>query len=308
MVEISTVQRGSNFLLEEGGSFENSSYTGGTNSTPVLPTDSFVNRTINFVTSADDDSWILQGTDVPQLGLSGSLPSVGPIGITLGQTPNAGRSVTLGHSGESDHRIYWRCNYGLMAQGSSVPEAFTRHGVDGSGALTMMLEDVESTIAWQYAVLRAYLREGERGWRKTAVADRGQEPLAAELRASFEDSPVEDGMGHPAERIIAKSLVQAGDQQALHWFRNFCTDASQPDFAASVLRCLARHDSIGTVSWRADLVRDGLAADSVEMRDAAIQAAESWGDSNLIELLRAHSDPEPWLQQYILDVIDDLSG
>ena len=144
--------------------------------------------------------------------------------------------------------------------------------------------------------------------KEVAVADRGQEPLAAELRASFEDSPVEDGMGHPAERIIAKSLVQAGDQQALHWFRNFCTDASQPDFAASVLRCLARHDSIGTVSWRADLVRDGLAADSVEMRDAAIQAAESWGDSNLIELLRAHSDPEPWLQQYILDVIDDLSG
>lgn len=144
--------------------------------------------------------------------------------------------------------------------------------------------------------------------KEVAVADRGQEQLAAKLRASFEDSSVEDGTGHHAELIIANALVQAGDRRALHWFKNFCTDASQPGFASSVLRCLARVDSIGTESWRAALVRDGLAADSVEMRDAAIQAAESWGDSNLIAILIAHSDPEPWLQRYVLDVIDDLSG
>ena len=56
------------------------------------------------------------------------------------------------------------------------------------------------------------------------------------------------------------------------------------------------------------LVRDGLAMDSVEIRDAAIQAAESWGDSELLDVLRSHSETEPWLQQYILDVIDDLAG
>ena len=33
------------------------------------------------------------------------------------------------------------------------------------------------------------------------------------------------------------------------------------------------------------LVRDGLAMDSVEIRDAAIQAAESWGDSELLDVL-----------------------
>ena len=307
MVEISTVQRGSNFLLEEGGSFENSSYLGGTNSTPVVPTDSLVNKTLISVTSADDDSWILQGTDVPQLGLSESLPSVGLIVIPWGQIPNAGSPVALGSLGKSDHRIYWGCNYGLRAQDSSMPEAFARHGADGSGVLTMMLEDVESAIAWKYAALLSYLREGKREWRKTAVSDPGQKVLATELRASFEDSPVEDGMGHPAERIIAKTLAQVGDKRALRWLKDFCVDVSQPVFAASVLRCLARNDSIGTTSWRGDIVRDSLASDSVEMRDAAIQAVETWGDLSLLEPLRAHSDPEPWLQQYVLDVIDDLS-
>ena len=144
--------------------------------------------------------------------------------------------------------------------------------------------------------------------KEVAVADRGQEVLATELRASFEDSPVEDGIGHAAELIIANALVQAGDKWALRWFKNFCTDASQPSFAASVLRCLARNDSIGTTSWRGDIVRDSLASDSVEMRDAAIQAVETWGDPSLLEPLKAHSDPDSWLQQYVLDVIDDLSG
>ena len=139
------------------------------------------------------------------------------------------------------------------------------------------------------------------------TVDKRRDRLAAELRASFEDLSVEDGVGHPAERIIAKALVQAGDKRAIRWLRDFCGDASSPVFAASVLRCLARVDGAGSVSWRVGLVRDGLAMDSVEIRDAAIQAAESWGDSEMVEVLRAHSEPEPWLRQYLYDVIDDLS-
>ncbi len=139
------------------------------------------------------------------------------------------------------------------------------------------------------------------------TVDKRQDWLAAELRASFEELPVEDGVVHPAERIIAKALVQAGDRQATRWLKEFCVDVSQPTFAASVLRCLARLGCVGSESWRAGLVRDGLTKDSVEMRDAAIQAAESWGDSELLEVLRAHSEPVPWLQQYLSDVIEDLS-
>ena len=139
------------------------------------------------------------------------------------------------------------------------------------------------------------------------TVDKRRDRLAAELWASFGDLPVEDGVGHPAERIIAKALVQAGDKRAIRWLRDFCVDASNPGFAASVLRCLSRVDCGGSVSWRVDLVRDGLAMDSVEIRDAAIQAAESWGDSEMVEVLRAHSEPEPWLRQYLYDVIDDLS-
>ena len=143
---------------------------------------------------------------------------------------------------------------------------------------------------------------------KVVVDDRGRERFATKLWASFEDNPFEDGMDHPAEGIIAEALRSAKDQRVLEWLRTFCTDASQPSFAASVLRCLARYDHAGTASWRVGLVRDGLAIDSVEIRDAAVQAAESWGDADLLDVLGLHSEPEPWLRQYISDVIDDLVG
>ncbi len=139
------------------------------------------------------------------------------------------------------------------------------------------------------------------------VDDRGRENLVSKLWSSFENDPLEDGIEHPAEKIIGDALRSADEQSVLGWLKRICADASHPGFAASVLRCLGRHGSVGTVSWRVGLVRDGLAMDSAEIRDAAVQAAESWGDYDLLDVLGSHSDPEPWLRQYISDVIDDLA-
>ena len=143
---------------------------------------------------------------------------------------------------------------------------------------------------------------------EAAVDSRGQERLVAKLWASFEDSPLEDGMSHAAEKIIAGAIRSTDERQALDWLKDICTDASKPSFAASVLRCLGRHGHVGTDSWRVVLVRDGLTAESVEIRDAAVQAAESWGDAGMLDVLGSHSEPVPWLRQYIFDVIDDLAG
>ena len=145
-------------------------------------------------------------------------------------------------------------------------------------------------------------------WQERVAGYGGQKQLAAKLQASFEENPVEDGMEHSAEVIIAGALAAARGSQVLSWFREFCADASQPSFAASVLRCLGRCERVGTVTWRVGLVRDGLAMNDVEIRDAAVQAAESWGGSEMLELLRAHDEPEPWLRQYVSDVIEDLTG
>ena len=136
--------------------------------------------------------------------------------------------------------------------------------------------------------------------------EREQVRLANKLHAAFETQPLEDGMHHQAEDIIGQALQSGKDQRILEWLRDFSLDTAQPVFAASVLRCLGRQEYLGTSSWRSELVRDALALDDVEIRDAAVQAAEFWGDSDILPVLKSHSEPESWLRDYISDVIDDL--
>ena len=130
--------------------------------------------------------------------------------------------------------------------------------------------------------------------------------LAARLHAAFDADYLEDGMFHPAERTIEQTLRSGKSALALEGLRSLSLDAENPTFAASVLRCLARVARPGTKAWRVGLVRDGLAADDPEIRDAAVQAAEEWADPALRTVLEAHTDPLPWLQDYIRDVIVDL--
>ena len=136
--------------------------------------------------------------------------------------------------------------------------------------------------------------------------ERKQARLTNKLHMAFETEPLEDGMHHQAEDIIGQTLQSREDQRILEWLRDFSLDTAQPVFAASVLRCLGRQEHLGISSWRSQLVRDALALDDVEIRDAAVQAAELWGDHEILPVLKSHSEPEPWLRDYISDVIDDL--
>lgn len=134
-------------------------------------------------------------------------------------------------------------------------------------------------------------------------ADR--ERLGSSLWTAFETEALEDGIDHPADEIIEKSL-QSGNQSVLGWLRSLCLDIEEPIFAASVLRCLGRQELPGTDSWRTELVRDGLAANNAEMRDATVQAAESWGGQEILNILESHQEPEQWIQDYIRNVVNDL--
>ena len=113
-------------------------------------------------------------------------------------------------------------------------------------------------------------------------------------------------MYHPAEEIIEKALRSRESQRVLEWLRDLSLDAAHPSFSAEVLRCLGRQTHPGTASWRTGLVRDALAMDDIEIRDAAVQAAESWGGPEMVNVLMSHYEPEPWLRDCIPEIIDDL--
>ena len=125
------------------------------------------------------------------------------------------------------------------------------------------------------------------------------------LIVAFEETPLEDGINHPAEWFLDEALRLVDVQHVLVWLRTLVTDVRRPLFASSVLRCLGRRRP-GTPAWRAGIVRAVLAADDVEMRDAAVQAAESWGGIEVREVLQSHFEVRPWLRAYLDEVIEDL--
>ena len=131
--------------------------------------------------------------------------------------------------------------------------------------------------------------------------------LERQLQSAFEHQPFEDGIDHAAEDIIHGALQAPHKHVVLEWLRSFALDTANPVFAASTLRCLGRVENLGTASWRTDLVRAGLMMDDIEMRDAAIQAAENWGDREMLRVLHAHTESNSLLGRYVEDVISDLS-
>ena len=130
--------------------------------------------------------------------------------------------------------------------------------------------------------------------------------LERSLYAAFDSEPLEDGMDHPADEIIESALSSGDEESLLAWLRECLLDIGRPVFAASLRRCLGRQTDPGTTVWRAGIVRAALAADNVQIRDAAVQAAEQWADPDLIYILADHSDEEQWLANYADMVVNDL--
>ena len=130
--------------------------------------------------------------------------------------------------------------------------------------------------------------------------------LDSMLSAAFEAEPVEDGVAHTAEQILERALHTGDQSTALGVIAALCMDSARPGFSAATLRCLGRLTRPGSSAWRSDVVRRALTHSGVELRDAAVQAAESWGDADLVGVLRAHRETEPWLAEYITEVTEDL--
>ena len=125
------------------------------------------------------------------------------------------------------------------------------------------------------------------------------------LGISLDGERVEDGITHPAEKIIDDALNSTNERAVYTWLSELAVDVGCPDMAASVLRCLGRR-KLEPLEWRVRVVKDALAVDDVEIRDAAVQAVESWGEMEFCNVLEHHSEVVPWLCNYIEDVINDL--
>jgi hypothetical protein len=107
--------------------------------------------------------------------------------------------------------------------------------------------------------------------------------------------PVLDGYDHIGSALLEESASMY-PELTLRWLLELLS-GTRGSASADTLRLLARTIAFGETA-RSALVRTALASDSSEVRDAAMQAVESWRDVELFRLLRAHTERDEWLRDY----------
>lgn len=132
--------------------------------------------------------------------------------------------------------------------------------------------------------------------------------LCRDVLASLEDEPIEDGCFHPAEEII-RIAIETPETVAWSSIESiYYENTHRPSICAGILRCVGRqpHELVGECGT--GLARRGLIHGDPEVREAAVRAFESWGGTEAISVLKAHTEPVDWLADYVTRVIADLSS
>ena len=120
--------------------------------------------------------------------------------------------------------------------------------------------------------------------------------------------PVEDGSIHTLEMFLEKTIQDYGSSFGDWLIELLLRNLWNSSLKAGLLRLLSRLKPF-TEEWRLKAVELGLSSPDVELRDAAVQAAENWEDVESVQALCVQAIREdcPWLKNYISCVIRDLS-
>lgn len=126
-------------------------------------------------------------------------------------------------------------------------------------------------------------------------------PSLRSLITAIMAESVEDGVQHPAETLLSAFTQAHGVVGVLEAIAEAAARRLKADF----LKLLARSAPLDT-STRSAVIANALKSSDLEIRDAAVQAAETWHDPALAQILRAHKEPVPWLADYATRVAADI--
>lgn len=112
-------------------------------------------------------------------------------------------------------------------------------------------------------------------------------------------------MTHPSEEDLSKYIKRYGDVGAETLIQKTLWKAPNVRMYADLIKLLS-HCPFVSMDFRRRTVHRGLTSDDLEVRDAAITAAENWEGTDLADILAAHDEKEGWLREYMERVIVNL--
>lgn len=114
------------------------------------------------------------------------------------------------------------------------------------------------------------------------------------IEGLFRSHSFETGMHHPAEDILTAAWKY--DREGIVPEVARILAKHKGGFAADLLRCLGRVQAAAAdgLKW----VEDALKEPSYDWRDAAFYALEHWDTPEGWRILQAHTEPDPYLDDY----------
>jgi len=141
--------------------------------------------------------------------------------------------------------------------------------------------------------------------------DKDKNIFVNQLIQSFDKELLEDGYFHPSQEIIAQGLISSHDSVS-QWLLEIYNNnlKANPSLSASLLKSISRFDFAEVYPWGFMMASLGILENSLEIRGAAVDCFENWGNEQSLEKLKAHVNQEqvPWLRDYISQVIVDISS
>jgi hypothetical protein len=142
---------------------------------------------------------------------------------------------------------------------------------------------------------------------RRAADDKALFELEQRILLALEFEPVEDGHTHTIEDYL-KEVIHERGQEVGSWLIDVISGRRwNRSPAAELLRLVSRQKPF-TEDWRLDVIRIALSSPSVELRDAAVQAAELWQEPRAVELMQQHEECCTWLADYIKRVMQDVAA
>ena len=115
-------------------------------------------------------------------------------------------------------------------------------------------------------------------------------------------------MSHPAEDIL-KRAIKTQEVDVISWIKSLLEveHKSQLWLSGDILTLLGRVVEETPPVWAYKLIHKALAHNSAEVRNSALQCLEHWGTPTALDYLVRHKDRVDWLEEYRLQIIDDLT-
>ena len=204
-----------------------------------------------------------------------------------------------------DHKIVWLWfNYsdtsdiGLQYHVQRVLPSVARAGAIELEKLGEVIRRLWGCDSW---ITRERFLSFDRGKRR-------YERFRDEIVAMLRDEPIEDGETHSAEAVIAKAL-RSDSGACRDWLSRILVGhyGKCPAISASLVRCIGRLEFDESGTWGMHVADDALKHPEAEVREAAVRALETWGGREALVILGKHNDPIAWLDEYVKEVIVDLS-